>query len=150
MSFLILTIHIAASILLILVVLLQQGKGADLGATFGGGGNTLFGASGADNILTKATTIIALIFMFTSVLLASKLRPAAGVGGSIIESLPETAPAPATSPMDPAAAVPATATPVTDATPSVVPNSNEVPNPGVPAATSGAAAKPVEAVPAAQ
>lgn len=142
MSLLILTIHIAASILLILVVLLQQGKGADLGATFGGGGNTLFGASGADNILTKATTIIALVFMFTSVLLASKLRPAAGVGGSIIESLPETSPAPATS-----AAVNPSATPAAvETSPSQTPNP-DVPNPGVPAAAAGAAA-PVGDAPA--
>lgn len=148
MSFLILSIHIAASILLILVVLLQQGKGADLGATFGGGGNTLFGASGADNILTKATTIIALVFMFTSVLLASKLRPAAGVGGSIIESLPETSPAPAASTTVPAAGSSA-ASPAVEVTPSVTPNPDEIPNPGVPAATSGGA-KPAENAPAAK
>ena len=115
MSFLLLGIHIAASILLIIIVLLQQGKGADLGATFGGGGNTLFGASGADNILTKATTIIALVFMLTSVLLASKLQPRSGVGGSIIGDLPERAAAPSpVAPINPVADPSSPPAPVTE------------------------------------
>ena len=70
-------VHIAVCIFLVLLVLLQQGKGADLGATFGGGGNTLFGASGADTLLTKVTTSVAILFMITSVTLAynQKSRP---------------------------------------------------------------------------
>jgi len=57
-------------------VLLQQGKGAVAGATFGGGNsNTMFGASGADTLLTKVTTTLALGFMLTSIVLAARARP---------------------------------------------------------------------------
>ena len=51
--------------------MLQQGKGADLGAAFGGGSNTLFGASGANNILLRVTTSLALLFMITSIILVN-------------------------------------------------------------------------------
>lgn len=67
--------HILLCVFLVLVILLQQGKGADMGATFGGGGNTLFGASGADTLLIKITTITAILFMCTSVFLAISGRP---------------------------------------------------------------------------
>ena len=76
-------VHIITCLFLILVVLVQQGKGADMGATFGGGSGTLFGASGADNLLTRATTLAAAIFMSTSVYLAVALKP----GGSFESSM---------------------------------------------------------------
>lgn len=59
-------IHILACIFLVLVVLLQTGKGADMGAVFGGSSSTVFGSSGAGNFLTKLTTATAIIFMLTS------------------------------------------------------------------------------------
>jgi preprotein translocase subunit SecG len=62
-------IHVVACIFLIVVVLLQTGKGADMGAVFGGGSQTLFGSSGAGNFLTKLTTGTALAFMVTSLIL---------------------------------------------------------------------------------
>lgn len=71
---LILTIHLGLCLFLIVVVLLQQGKGADAGAALGGGSNTLFGASGASTVLSRATTIIALAFIVTSVILV-KMYP---------------------------------------------------------------------------
>src|SRR5215831_9867960 len=59
--------HVIVCIFLILVVLLQQGKGADWAGAFGGGGTqTAFGARGAGTILSKATTIAAIVFMITS------------------------------------------------------------------------------------
>ncbi len=62
-----LTIHIIVSCILILVILLQAGKGGDMGAMFGGGGSqSAFGGSGASTVLTKATAIAAGIFMITS------------------------------------------------------------------------------------
>lgn len=67
----ILTIHLTLCVFLVLLVLLQQGKGADVGASFGGGSQTLFGASGAGNILSRATTILAICFMFTSIFLVN-------------------------------------------------------------------------------
>src|SRR5919204_5540592 len=62
--------HVLVCIFLILVVLLQQGKGADWAGAFGGGGSqTTFGARGAGTILSKATTAAAIIFMITSLAL---------------------------------------------------------------------------------
>lgn len=64
-------VHLIACVFLILVVLLQTGKGAEMGAVFGGGGSsTLFGASGAGNFLTKLTTGTAVVFFLTSLTLA--------------------------------------------------------------------------------
>ena len=64
-------LHLVACVFLILVVLLQTGKGAEMGAVFGGGGSsTLFGASGAGNFLTKLTTGTAIVFFLTSLFLA--------------------------------------------------------------------------------
>lgn len=60
-----------ACTVLVLVVLLQRGKGSDIGAALGGGGsNTVFGSRGAGNFLTKLTTGSAVIFMLTSLSLA--------------------------------------------------------------------------------
>jgi len=62
-------IHIIVSLGLILVVLLQTGKGADMGAVFGGSSSTIFGSSGAGNFLTRLTTGMAIVFMITSLTL---------------------------------------------------------------------------------
>jgi preprotein translocase subunit SecG len=64
-------LHIAVCLFLMLVVLLQQGKGGGMGAAFGGGASQqVFGGRGAGNLLTRATAICAGIFMLTSVSLA--------------------------------------------------------------------------------
>ncbi len=92
-----LIIHIAIACFLIAIILLQQGKGADVGATFGGGGGTLFGAAGADNLLTRVTAFAAFGFMATSIILATMQRPAnANSGGTLFDNLPETTSAAAT------------------------------------------------------
>jgi preprotein translocase subunit SecG len=71
MTTLVVTLHVTVCILLILIVLLQSGKGAEMGVSLGGGaGQTLFGASGPATILTKITTAVAIIFMLTSLTLA--------------------------------------------------------------------------------
>jgi preprotein translocase subunit SecG len=71
MSVLLILIHVIICIALIMIVLLQTGKGADMGAVFGGGGSqTLFGSGGASTFLGKATTVAAIIFMLTSFALA--------------------------------------------------------------------------------
>ncbi|HEY3489412.1 MAG TPA: preprotein translocase subunit SecG [Candidatus Deferrimicrobiaceae bacterium] len=65
------TFHVIVSIALILIILLQTGKGADIGAVFGGGSsNTLFGSSGPTSFLSRLTAGAAVIFMFTSLFLA--------------------------------------------------------------------------------
>jgi preprotein translocase subunit SecG len=64
-------LHVIVSIFLIAVVLLQRGKGAEIGAVFGGGASsTVFGSRGAGNFLTKLTTASAVIFMGTSLSLS--------------------------------------------------------------------------------
>ncbi len=71
MSLILITIHIVVCLALIMIVLLQTGKGADMGAAFGGGSSqTLFGSTGASSFLTKATTVAAIVFMLTSLWLA--------------------------------------------------------------------------------
>lgn len=70
MFFLVLTVHVIVSVFLIMVVLLQTGKGGDIASAFGGSGTqTAFGPRGASNVLTKATTACAVLFMLTSLAL---------------------------------------------------------------------------------
>ncbi len=70
MDNLLLIVHIVVSLFLIVIVLLQHGKGADIGATFGGSSQSLFGTEGPLPLLNKITTAAAIIFMLTSVTLA--------------------------------------------------------------------------------
>jgi preprotein translocase subunit SecG len=70
-TILITTIHVIVCLFLIAVVLLQSGKSGDLAAAFGGqGSQTAFGPRGAATVLTKATTLSAIIFMVTSITLS--------------------------------------------------------------------------------
>ncbi len=65
------TLHVLLAALLVLVIVLQPGKGSDVGAAFGGGGtSTLFGPRGPTNLLQRATTVVAFMFMGTSLTLA--------------------------------------------------------------------------------
>src|SRR5580704_2935099 len=66
----VLAIHVIICAVLCLVVLLQQGKGADIGAVFGGSSQTVFGSGGAGNLLTKLTGGLAAAFFVTSLYLA--------------------------------------------------------------------------------
>ena len=84
-------LHVIVCFALILIVLLQAGKGAEMGAAFGGASQTIFGSSGAVGFLTKLTTIAAVVFMITSLLLAfTSTRRASSV---MKESPLQTAPA---------------------------------------------------------
>ena len=78
---LLVALHVIISIFLILVVLVQQGKGADLAGAFGGGGSqTAFGARGATTLLHKLTTAFFVLFVLTSMALAIlQARPRASV-----------------------------------------------------------------------
>jgi preprotein translocase subunit SecG len=64
-------IHVLVSVMLIMVVLLQSGKGAGMGAAFGGGSQTLFGARGQTTFMHKLTAGMAILFMILSVALAT-------------------------------------------------------------------------------
>ena len=89
MSILLIVIHVVVCVALIMIVLLQTGKGADMGAAFGGGSSqTLFGSTGASTFLSKATTAAAIVFMLTSLILAYMS------GGKVTKSVVSDAPAP--------------------------------------------------------
>jgi preprotein translocase subunit SecG len=92
-------VHIIACLFLIGVVLLQQGKGADMGAVFGGSSSTVFGSSGAGNFLTRLTTAMAVVFMLTSLTLT--YSSARRLGSTVFDSgsLPE--PPPLSAPVNP-------------------------------------------------
>jgi len=82
METLVTIVHVIAAISIVGLVLLQQGKGADAGASFGSGASqTVFGSSGSGNFLVKATTIAATVFFVTSLSLAIFAR-GQGVGAS--------------------------------------------------------------------
>ena len=88
-------IHLFVCFFLILVVLLQTGKGADIAAAFGGTSQTAFGARGAATLLSKLTTGSAIIFMITSFTLAMMSNRG---GGSVVTddaAQQQSAPAPA-------------------------------------------------------
>ena len=96
----ILVLHILIAIAIVALILLQQGKGADMGASFGAGGSqTLFGPSGGGNVLTQATAILAALFFVTSFGLAIIAKQKANAiasdqlmsEGARIEALAETA-----------------------------------------------------------
>src|SRR5512135_272106 len=87
-------LHVLVCLAVVLVVLLQAGKGADIGATFGSGGSqTIFGSRGAGTFLTKVTAIAGTIFMLTSLALA--ITSSHGTKASIIEEVPSKKEAPA-------------------------------------------------------
>jgi preprotein translocase subunit SecG len=92
---LVMTIHIVVCIFLIIVVLLQSGKAADLAGAFGGmGSQTAFGPRGSATLLSKATTISAVLFMVSSLSLSILATRNAGLGTSVLDSAPaRTAPA---------------------------------------------------------
>jgi preprotein translocase subunit SecG len=70
MQLVLIFLHIVVCIALIMIVLLQKGKGASMGAAFGGSSQTVFGSAGATPFLHKITVAAAIIFMFTSLSLA--------------------------------------------------------------------------------
>ena len=86
-------IHVSACVGLILIVLLQKGKGADMGAVFGGSSQTLFGSSGATSFFHKLTAGIAIVFMVTSLTLAFLFGK--GATSSVMEGMKQP-PAPVT------------------------------------------------------
>jgi preprotein translocase subunit SecG len=120
--------QVLSAVTIIGLVLLQHGKGADMGAAFGSGASgSLFGATGSSNFLSKSTGVAAAIFFCATLGLAFLgNRPAAGSGG-VMDKLPApTAPAPANS--APAATAPAIPAPDAPAAPNgAAGQSNQIP-----------------------
>ena len=101
----ILAVQMLTAVTMVGLILVQHGKGADMGAAFGSGGSgSLFGASGRANFLSRTTAVLATLFFASTLLLAyfGTARPAAS-SGSVLEGAPVTAPAPvASAPVVPA------------------------------------------------
>ena len=93
MESVIIFVHVIAAIAITGLVLIQQGKGADMGASFGSGASqTIFGSSGSGNVLTKSTSIMAVVFFVTSLGLAVLARQQADLSidnSGLIENLDE-------------------------------------------------------------
>jgi len=84
-------VHVLVCLFLIIVVLLQSGKAADLAGAFGGmGSQTAFGPRGSATLLSRATTISAILFMLTSLSLSIMATKNAGLGTSVLESTPRS------------------------------------------------------------
>jgi len=127
-------------LVLIIVVLLQSGKAADLAGAFGGAGSqTAFGPRGAANVLSKATTWCAVMFMLCAMAMVLRTDKAVGQGSSILEKVSKPAPKPA--PTIPATR-PATTPATTPATAPSTPQSNTQPVSQAPAASQPAPAQP--------
>ncbi len=98
----ILALQMLTALSMIGLILVQHGKGADMGAAFGSGGSgSLFGASGSANFLSRTTAVLAAIFFVCTLALAyfGNLRP--GDSGSVLERVGLTQPAPVTAPAEP-------------------------------------------------
>src|SRR5437899_997194 len=103
-------VHVLVCVFLIIVVLLQSGKAADLAGAFGGmGSQTAFGPRGSATLLSKATTVSAILFMITSLSLSILQTRRSGVGNTILEKhpAPVSKQQPAPPPVAPAPAAPA-------------------------------------------
>lgn len=101
----ILTVQMLAALAMIGLILVQHGKGADMGAAFGSGGSgSLFGASGSANFLSRTTAVLATVFFVCTLALAyfGNLRPAST--GSVLEGAAVVTPAPPEAPPVPAQA----------------------------------------------
>ena len=143
---LVLVVQILSALAMIGLILVQHGKGADMGTAFGSGASgSLFGASGSANFLSRTTAVLATVFLVCTLALAYfgfSVRSAPASGGSVLERAPVTAPAAGAS--TPAAAPGGSA----DAIPSgtsgtAAPAASAAATPPVPAA-SGAAQIPTK------
>jgi preprotein translocase subunit SecG len=85
---LILTVHVLVALAIIFLVLLQHGKGADMGAAFGGGSSgSLFGATGSANFLSRTTAALAVVFFITSLGLGYIATHKPKTGGSVMQDV---------------------------------------------------------------
>jgi preprotein translocase subunit SecG len=130
-STLIQVVQIISALVVIGLVLMQHGKGADMGAAFGSGASgSVFGASGSANFLSRMTAGAAATFFITTLMLAFVINGKERDSNSVMKNLPGIT-APATTP-------PTSTTPATPATPAV-PKDSAVPAPATPVAPASTA-----------
>ena len=132
MYILLLIVHVIVCLFLIVVVLLQSGKAADLAGAFGGmGSQTAFGPRGSATLLSKATTISAVLFMVTSLSLSILATRNAGLGTSVLESAPKTSAPKSAPPQTPSTTVPLNMPPAATQQPAApAPEAPATPTPG--------------------
>ncbi|MEP7028652.1 MAG: preprotein translocase subunit SecG [Candidatus Eisenbacteria bacterium] len=130
-------IHYLVCFAMVLVILLQSGKGGGLAGAFGGGGSTIFGGRGAGTILTRATMVLGAMFFFTSLTLAllSAQRTGAAGGKSLIQQDAQHA----------AETQPSSGVPAGSRAPA---GGAQLPSTGAPATSPGAAPAPATPAPA--
>lgn len=108
----ILVVHILIALVIIGLIMLQQGKGAEMGASFGSGSSqTVFGAVGTGNFFSRLTAILVFVFFITSVSLAVIAKNKSKIDSHFLAPATETQPAAADALEQPAVAQPAAATP---------------------------------------
>ena len=139
---LVLVLQILSALAMVGLILMQHGKGADMGAAFGSGSSgSLFGASGSANFLSRATAVLATVFLASTLALAYfgfSIRSAPASGGSVLDRAAVTAPAaPASGAASAASGAGAAAIPTSAAS-------------GATAAAAGSATPPASATGAAQ
>ena len=91
MESILLVVHVVIALVIVGLIMLQQGKGAEMGASFGGGGSqTVFGAAGSGNFFSRMTAILVAVFFVTSFVLAMMAKSSVGMDESIVPYLEET------------------------------------------------------------
>jgi len=146
----ILIVQLLSALGMIVLILVQHGKGADMGAAFGSGGSgSLFGASGSANFLSRSTSILAVVFFLCTLSLTYVGGKRSSSSGSVLESPAVTAPAtssapaPASAPSSPASQIPGASSSSTSAP--AAQSSAVPPNPSTPnTPASGAAQIPTK------
>ena len=124
---LVVVVQVVSALAIIALVLLQHGKGADMGAAFGSGASgSLFGATGSSNFMSKSTGVAAAIFFTSTLILANYATNRDGVSGGVMDK----------------------AAPVTAPVPGAIPGSAPAPAPAAPAAPAGAVTTPAPVAPA--
>jgi preprotein translocase subunit SecG len=103
----VLVIQLVAALAMIGLVLVQHGKGADMGAAFGSGSSgSLFGATGSANFLSRTTAVLATVFFAATLFLAYLGNTRSSSVGSVLENTPATSPAAPAVPATPASQIP--------------------------------------------
>ena len=119
----VLILHVVLASVMTLFILMQQGKGADAGASFGGGGSqTVFGSAGSASFLTKLTAVLAAIFFITSMTLAVFAKQAVTQGAVLPAPVVQKAPANTDLPVTAAPAATVSDAPVIETAPVPVEN----------------------------
>jgi preprotein translocase subunit SecG len=146
LSFLLPTFFVVNCLFLIIVVLLQSGKAADIAGAFGGAGSqTAFGPRGAATVLSRATTWCAVMFMVCAMALVLRTDKSVEQGGSVLQQVSKPASKPA--PVTPQTTTPQTTTPPLNTSQPSVPPSSSAPTGQQPAQQAPASSQPAPAQP---